>query len=166
MSSKSSPKPQQKQDNNQVEQENRISHYFAELVFGEQAQKKHLKKEAFEAIQKAVKSGKAISREHADMVAKGMKEWAMDLGATHYTHWFQPLRGTTAEKHDSFFEPENSDTGVEKFSGKALVQQEPDASSFPSGGIRNTFEADTDDILSRFQFLCCSWGFRYLGQNR
>ena len=93
------------------------------------------------AIQEAASHGKPISRETADEVAAGMQAWALELGATHYTHWFQPLRGTTAEKHDSFFEPTGVDTGMEKFGGKALAQQEPDASSFPSGGIRNTFEA-------------------------
>jgi glutamine synthetase len=93
------------------------------------------------AIKEAASHGKPISRETADEVAAGMQAWALDLGATHYTHWFQPLRGTTAEKHDSFFEPTGVDTGIEKFGGKALAQQEPDASSFPSGGIRNTFEA-------------------------
>jgi glutamine synthetase len=93
------------------------------------------------AIQEAASHGKTISSATADEVAAGMQAWALELGATHYTHWFQPLRGTTAEKHDSFFEPTGVDTGMEKFGGKALAQQEPDASSFPSGGIRNTFEA-------------------------
>jgi glutamine synthetase len=93
------------------------------------------------AIQEAASHGKSISPATADEVAAGMQAWALELGATHYTHWFQPLRGTTAEKHDSFFEPTGVDTGMEKFGGKALAQQEPDASSFPSGGIRNTFEA-------------------------
>lgn len=121
--------------------ESKISHYFGENVFGPEAQKKYLSKSAVTAIENAAKHGKPISHEQADEIAQGMKEWSLSNGCTHYTHWFQPLRGTTAEKHDSFFEPSGQDTGVEKFAGKALVQQEPDASSFPSGGIRNTFEA-------------------------
>jgi len=118
-----------------------ISSYYGELVFGPIAQSGYLSENAISEIGRAVNDGHAIGREIADEVANGMKDWALDMGATHYTHWFQPLRGTTAEKHDSFFEPTGIDTGIEVFSGKALAQQEPDASSFPSGGIRNTFEA-------------------------
>lgn len=118
-----------------------ISTFYADLVFGPKAQSKYLSTTAQKAIEQAAGHGQPISRETADEVAAGMQAWALDLGATHYTHWFQPLRGTTAEKHDSFFEPTGIDTGIEKFGGKALAQQEPDASSFPSGGIRNTFEA-------------------------
>ncbi|MGC6414754.1 MAG: glutamine synthetase III [Bacteroidia bacterium] len=120
---------------------NGISSYYGELVFGPNAQQGYLSKSAIDEIHKAVNEGHAIHRNSADEIASGMKEWALDLGATHYTHWFQPLRGTTAEKHDSFFEPTGVDSGIESFSGKSLAQQEPDASSFPSGGIRNTFEA-------------------------
>ena len=118
-----------------------ISSFYADLVFGPKAQAVYLSTAAQNAIAQAAGHGQPISRETADEVAAGMQAWALDLGATHYTHWFQPLRGTTAEKHDSFFEPTGIDTGIEKFGGKALAQQEPDASSFPSGGIRNTFEA-------------------------
>lgn len=118
-----------------------ISSYYADLVFGPKAQSHYLSESVQKAIEQAAGHGKSISQETADEVATGMQAWAMDLGATHYTHWFQPLRGTTAEKHDSFFEPTGVDSGIEKFGGKALAQQEPDASSFPSGGIRNTFEA-------------------------
>jgi glutamine synthetase len=118
-----------------------ISTFYADLVFGPKAQSKYLSAAAQKAILQAASHGQPISRETADEVASGMQAWALDLGATHYTHWFQPLRGTTAEKHDSFFEPTGVDSGIEKFGGKALAQQEPDASSFPSGGIRNTFEA-------------------------
>lgn len=132
--------PNRKKDNNVID-ESKISHYFGENVFGPEAQKQFLSKTAVKAIEEAASLGKTISLEGADEIAQGMKEWSLSKGCTHYTHWFQPLRGTTAEKHDSFFEPIGQDTGVEKFSGKALVQQEPDASSFPSGGIRNTFEA-------------------------
>ena len=120
---------------------NGISTYYADLVFGPTAQANYLSAEVCLAIQEAASHGKTISSATADEVAAGMQAWALELGATHYTHWFQPLRGTTAEKHDSFFEPTGVDTGMEKFGGKALAQQEPDASSFPSGGIRNTFEA-------------------------
>jgi glutamine synthetase len=120
---------------------NGISTYYADLVFGPTAQSNYLSAEVCLAIQEAASHGQSISPATADEVAAGMQAWALELGATHYTHWFQPLRGTTAEKHDSFFEPTGVDTGMEKFGGKALAQQEPDASSFPSGGIRNTFEA-------------------------
>ena len=120
---------------------NGISTYYADLVFGPTAQSNYLSAEVCLAIQEAASHGKSISPATADEFAAGMQAWALELGATHYTHWFQPLRGTTAEKHDSFFEPTGVDTGMEKFGGKALAQQEPDASSFPSGGIRNTFEA-------------------------
>ncbi|GFR75473.1 glutamine synthetase [Elysia marginata] len=99
-----------------------------------------LTKEAYDSILRAVLEGKKIERGIANQVASGMKDWALSLGATHYTHWFQPLTGGTAEKHDSFFEP-ISGGAMEKFDGSQLVQQEPDASSFPNGGIRNTFEA-------------------------
>jgi glutamine synthetase len=134
--------PARKKDNNNMAvNENLISGYYGENVFGTEAQKKYLSKEAIGAIAEAKRGGKPIGSDLANEVAQGMKEWALSKSCTHYTHWFQPLRGTTAEKHDSFFEPVGEDTGVEKFSGKSLVQQEPDASSFPSGGLRNTFEA-------------------------
>lgn len=139
MASPSKVTPSRKQDS--PVEELKISNYFGENVFGHAAMKQYLNKEALKAIDEAAKGGKAIDRKIADQVAKGMQDWAISKGATHYTHWFQPLRGTTAEKHDSFFEPDGNDKGLEKFSGKSLVQQEPDASSFPSGGIRNTFEA-------------------------
>jgi glutamine synthetase len=98
-------------------------------------------KEAYAALKDAVNHGKKIDRKIADQVASAMKAWAMTKGATHYTHWFQPLTGATAEKHDAFFEPVGDGTAMDKFDGGQLVQQEPDASSFPNGGIRNTFEA-------------------------
>ncbi len=118
-----------------------ISEYFGKSVFGPKAMAEYVSKEAIKAVNEARTTGKPMDRKMADQIAEGMKNWAIEKGATHYTHWFQPLRGSTAEKHDAFFEPTGIDTGVEHFSGKALVQQEPDASSFPSGGIRNTFEA-------------------------
>ncbi|MCC6818139.1 MAG: glutamine synthetase III [Bacteroidia bacterium] len=118
-----------------------ISEYFGKSVFGPKAMAEYVSKEAIKAVNESRNSGKPMDRKMADQIAEGMKNWAIERGATHYTHWFQPLRGSTAEKHDAFFEPTGIDTGIEIFEGKALVQQEPDASSFPSGGIRNTFEA-------------------------
>lgn len=119
----------------------KISDYFGSMVFGDKAMKQHLSKEAYKAIKAARESGEKIDREIAEQIAAGMREWAVMKGVTHYTHWFQPLTGTTAEKHDAFFDPISDTESVEKFSGGALVQQEPDASSFPNGGLRNTFEA-------------------------
>ncbi len=118
----------------------KVSDYYASNVFGDEAMREYLSDEAYKAVKTAIKTSTKISREIADAVAAGMKSWAMKKGATSYTHWFQPLTGLTAEKHDMFFMPKG-DGAVEVFSGDALVQQEPDASSFPSGGIRATFEA-------------------------
>lgn len=118
----------------------KISDYFGSNVFNKDAMQKHLPKDAFKAVMAAIESGEKIDRKIAGEIANGMKVWAMSKGATHYTHWFQPLTGATAEKHDSFFDM-NDNTAIETFSSGALVQQEPDASSFPNGGIRNTFEA-------------------------
>lgn len=119
----------------------KISDYYGSNVFGESAMRQHLSKEAIAAISDAKDKGTKIDRKMADIIAAGMKQWAMSKGATHYSHWFQPLTGATAEKHDAFFEPIDATSAMERFSGNALVQQEPDASSFPSGGLRNTFEA-------------------------
>lgn len=119
----------------------KVSAYFSSNVFTDDAMRHYLSEEAYKAVKTAIKEGTKISREMADAVAAGMKAWAIDKGANSYTHWFQPLTGLTAEKHDMFFMPTIDGKGVEKFSGDALVQQEPDASSFPSGGIRATFEA-------------------------
>ena len=124
-----------------VEELDRKSVIFGSNVFGDKAMRQFLTPEAYKAV-KAAADGVKIDRKIAEYIALGMKEWALTKGVTHYTHWFQPLTGTTAEKHDAFFEtfPDGSDP-VEKFGGSQLVQQEPDASSFPNGGIRNTFEA-------------------------
>ncbi|EAZ95939.1 glutamine synthetase [Flavobacteria bacterium BAL38] len=124
-----------------VEELDRKSVIFGSNVFGDKAMRQFLTPEAYKAV-KAAADGVKIDRKTAEYIALGMKEWALSKGVTHYTHWFQPLTGTTAEKHDAFFEtfPDGSDP-VEKFGGSQLVQQEPDASSFPNGGIRNTFEA-------------------------
>ena len=119
----------------------KISDFFGSNVFDKIKMKEFMSKEAFEAIINAGENGTPIERDIAEHIASAMKSWAMSKGVTHYTHWFQPLTGTTAEKHDSFFEPGPNGSAVEKFSGDALVQQEPDASSFPNGGIRSTFEA-------------------------
>ncbi|MGB3074087.1 MAG: glutamine synthetase III, partial [Chitinophagales bacterium] len=119
----------------------KISDYFAENVFTESVMKSYLSEDAYLSVMSATKSGNKIDRKIADQVASAMKSWAISKGATHYTHWFQPLTGATAEKHDSFFQINSSGKGMEVFDSNALVQQEPDASSFPSGGLRNTFEA-------------------------
>ncbi|MFN5920809.1 MAG: glutamine synthetase III [Bacteroidota bacterium] len=119
----------------------RVSDYYASYVFNDAQMKNFLSKDAYQAVQKAISNGEKIDRAVAEQIASGMKSWAISHGVTHYTHWFQPLTGSTAEKHDSFFEPTDDGRSLEKFSGNALVQQEPDASSFPSGGLRNTFEA-------------------------
>lgn len=118
----------------------RISDYYASNVFDKKKMREYLSKEAYQSIIDSIDRGVPVEREIAEHIASGLKAWAVSKGVTHYTHWFQPLTGTTAEKHDSFFEP-SGDGGIEKFSGDALAQQEPDASSFPNGGIRNTFEA-------------------------
>lgn len=124
-----------------VEPNVRRSELYASNVFNVSTAKHYMPKEAYNAVVAANNLGQKIDRKIADQVAAGMKAWAMGKGATHYTHWFQPLTGTTAEKHDAFFEPVGDGVAIDKFDGGQLVQQEPDASSFPNGGIRNTFEA-------------------------
>ncbi|MCL6217665.1 glutamine synthetase III [Zunongwangia pacifica] len=124
-----------------IEEPGRRSSVFGSNVFNESVMKQYLTKEAYNNVMDAVKTGAKINRIVADHISAGMKEWAISKGVTHYTHWFQPLTGATAEKHDAFFETIGEGLAIEKFGGGALVQQEPDASSFPNGGIRNTFEA-------------------------
>ncbi len=119
----------------------KVSELFGENVFNRKAMKEFMTSEAYDSVMNAIEKGTKIDRTMADQVAAGMKSWALSKHATHYTHWFQPLTGATAEKHDSFFEPTGDGAAIEKFTGSLLVQQEPDASSFPNGGIRNTFEA-------------------------
>ncbi len=119
----------------------RPDQYYGSLVFNRKKMYEYLPKKTYEALIDAIENKKPISRELADSVADGMKRWAVDNGARHYTHWFHPLTDGTAEKHDAFIEPDGKGGVVEEFTGKLLVQQEPDASSFPNGGIRNTFEA-------------------------
>lgn len=121
--------------------ENKISTYYGENVFNKFVMRSYLPDEAYKGILKAMEDGTPVDRKVADQTATAMKEWAISRGATHYTHWFQPLTGSTAEKHDSFIAPTSDGRAIEKFDGSLLVQQEPDASSFPNGGIRNTFEA-------------------------
>ena len=120
---------------------NKLSDYYGSHVFDRKKMQEYLPKEAYKAVTDAIEKGTPISREIADLIANGMKSWAKSLNVTHYTHWFQPLTDGTAEKHDGFIEFGEDGGVIERFSGKLLIQQEPDASSFPNGGIRNTFEA-------------------------
>ncbi len=118
-----------------------ITELFGSMVFNEQVMKERLPKETFKQLQRTMKNGKSLDINIANVVANAMKDWAIEKGVTHYTHWFQPMTGVTAEKHDSFISPDNNGKVIMEFSGKELVQGEPDASSFPSGGLRATFEA-------------------------
>ncbi len=124
-----------------VIEDSKRSVLFGENVFNENTMRQYLTKDAFKGVMSAIDEGTKIDRKIADQVSSAMKEWALSKGVTHYTHWFQPLTGATAEKHDAFFETIGGGMAIEKFGGNELVQQEPDASSFPNGGIRNTFEA-------------------------
>lgn len=119
----------------------RISSLFNNNVFTDRAMREYLTEEAYKSLLGSIRAGEKIDRKMADQVAAGMKAWAEERGVTHFSHWFQPLTGTTAEKHDSFFTIKSDGTAIELFDGNALIQQEPDASSFPNGGIRATFEA-------------------------
>src|ERR1051326_19938 len=119
----------------------RVDQLFAADVFTEKVMQQRLPKEVFKRLQRTINHGEPLDAALADVVASAMKEWAMERGATHYTHWFQPLTGLTAEKHDAFLVPDGHGGAVSEFTGSALVQGEPDASSFPSGGLRATFEA-------------------------
>jgi glutamine synthetase len=124
-----------------VAKETKQSEIFGANVFGFKTMQQFLTKDAFKSLMRAIDKGDKINRSIADQIASSMKDWAMAKGVTHYTHWFQPLTGATAEKHDAFFETLSQGGSLERFEGNQLVQQEPDASSFPNGGIRNTFEA-------------------------
>jgi glutamine synthetase len=124
-----------------VENTQTIADFFGENVFGDSEMKKHLPEKAYLAVKAAIQMGANLNRDVADDVAEGMKKWAQEKGCTHFAHWFQPLTGKTAEKHDSFFTLTHDGRVVEEFTGSALAQQEPDGSSFPSGGLRSTFEA-------------------------
>src|SRR5574343_430768 len=119
----------------------KITGIFGENVFTLKVAREFLSDEAYKSLIHSIRGGKKIDRMMANQIAAGIRQWAEGKGVTHYTHWFQPLTGTSAEKHDSFFTIKSDGTGIEEFDGAALIQQEPDASSFPSGGIRATFEA-------------------------
>ncbi|WP_038032153.1 glutamine synthetase III family protein [Thermonema rossianum] len=123
------------------EPEENVTRYFATQVFNKEAMRRYLSHETYKKLMYAIEHGETIDLELADAVAAGMKSWAISKGATHFTHWFQPLTGLTAEKHDAFFDIDSEGRAIEKFKGSELAQQEPDASSLPSGGIRSTFEA-------------------------
>src|SRR5215207_3248465 len=119
----------------------KITALFAENVFTHQVSRKFLSDEAYKSLMGSIRAGQKIDRSMAAQIANGIRAWAESKGVSHFTHWFQPLTGTTAEKHDSFFTLKSDGTAIEQFEGDALIQQEPDASSFPSGGLRATFEA-------------------------
>ena len=119
----------------------KVTEIFGQNVFNETVMKERLPKETYKQLMKTIDGGEKLDSAVANIVANAMKDWAIEKGATHFTHWFQPLTGTTAEKHDSFIAPAAGGKVIMEFSGKELVQGEPDASSFPSGGIRATFEA-------------------------
>ena len=114
---------------------------FGSMVFNDTIMKERLPKETYKALKKTIQEGKALDISVANVVANAMKDWAVEKGATHFTHWFQPMTGITAEKHDSFISPSGDSEVIMEFSGKELIKGEPDASSFPSGGLRATFEA-------------------------
>lgn len=124
-----------------IQMNGKVSDYFGENTFNQAVMRQYLSKEAFQQLQNVITKGEKIDRRIADQVATAIKSWAISKGATHYTHWFHPLTGATAEKHDSFLSPTSDGKAIEHFGAGELIQQEPDASSFPSGGIRNTFEA-------------------------
>jgi len=124
-----------------IDYDGKISELFGKSVFHQEVMREYLPSDAFKSMMESSQSGARLDRKMADQVASAMKDWALTKGATHYTHWFQPLTGSTAEKHDAFFKPVGPGKAIESFNGELLVQQEPDASSFPNGGIRNTFEA-------------------------
>ena len=120
---------------------NKVKEIFGSMVFDNSVMREKLPKETYKIMQNTIQNGKRLDSEVANVVANAMKDWAIEKGATHFTHWFQPMTGITAEKHDSFISPDTDGKIIMEFSGKELVKGESDASSFPSGGIRSTFEA-------------------------
>lgn len=118
-----------------------IPNIFGSMVFNNAVMKERLPKDTYKALRKTIANGTHLELDVANVVANAMKDWAIEKGATHFTHWFQPMTGVTAEKHDSFIAPNGDGQAIMEFSGKSLVKGEPDASSFPSGGLRTTFEA-------------------------
>src|SRR6266498_4359993 len=125
----------------EVESTAKITGIFSSNVFTLKTAREFLSDEAYKSLVSSIKTGQKIDRAIANQISSGIRAWAESKGVTHFTHWFQPLTGTTAEKHDSFFTLKSDGTAIEQFDGDALTQQEPDASSFPSGGLRATFEA-------------------------
>ena len=119
----------------------KVTEVFGSLVFNDKAQQQRLPKAAYQALRATITKGATLEVATADAVATALKDWAVEHGATHYTHWFQPMTGITAEKHDSFLSPKGDGAAIAEFRGKELIKGEPDASSFPSGGMRSTFEA-------------------------
>ena len=119
----------------------KVTDLYGSMVFNEHVMRERLPKTTYKQLMKTIKEGAPLNEDVANVVAHAMKEWAIEKGATHYTHWFQPLTGITSEKHDSFIDPTDDGCAIMTFSGKELIQGEPDASSFPSGGLRATFEA-------------------------
>ena len=119
----------------------KVSDYYAQNVFTDDKLKNYVSNKVYKQLKECVSNNQKIDRDTAEHIAQGMKNWAIENGAKSYTHWFQPLTGLTAEKHDSFFEPTENGKAIESFGANNLVQQEPDASSFPNGGLRQTFEA-------------------------
>ena len=138
----------------------KVSERFAENVFTDDEMKKRLTKEAYDEFHRCIDENVPLTRPLADELASAMKEWATEKGVTHYTHWFQPMTGVTAEKHEAFIEP-SKDGVIERFSGKNLIKGEPDASSFPSGGLRATFEARGIPLTTRIHTLS-SWELRFI----
>lgn len=118
-----------------------ITDAFGSMVFNEAVMKEKLPKDVFKKLKATIREGKTLDANVANTVANAMKDWAVEKGVTHYTHWFQPMTGITAEKHESFIAPDDHDGVILEFSGKELIKGEPDASSFPNGGLRATFEA-------------------------
>ena len=132
-----------------------VAEIFGENVFNDSVMQERLPKKVYKELKRTIQEGKELEQSIADVVAHEMKEWAIEKGATHYSHWFQPLTGATAEKHDSFISAPKSDGKVlMEFSGKELVKGEPDASSFPSGGLRATFEAMGLYVSGIYQKRC------------
>ena len=150
-----------------------VTSIFGENVFNETVMKARLPKETYKQLMRTIEGGEKLDPSVANIVANAMKDWALEKGATHFTHWFQPLTGVTAEKHDSFISPAPEGKIIMEFSGKELVQGEPDASSFPSGGLRATFEArgytawdPTSYAFIRDTTLCIPTAFcSYSGQS-
>ena len=130
-----------KEEEKEMIEASKLTEEFGSLVFNDKVMKERLPKDIYKAVRKTIEKGSHLELDVANCVAATMKEWAVENGATHFTHWFQPMTGLTAEKHDSFISPTDDGKVIMEFSGKELVKGEPDASSFPSGGLRATFEA-------------------------